>query len=153
MMMNTDDDDVVMRERLPMSDIASPSVEEQEATLSPPLIYDETCGHVFIIQGDLTKIALDVYGVPSDVYARFGPSWFAGISKSQFESVALKDFDYENWSINGTRVYKLEAWKQLKPNDTSQPWLILSGAKSKLKAEWVCMLIVDVVTLIVCVVY
>lgn len=95
-------------------------------------------GHVFIVRGDLRKLACDAWLLPSDVSLTVGRHWMEGAPPELYggatSSRRLRVPVPESWGNDGGRVMKLERWAAgpVQP----QPWLVNVGGVEGTPVEW-----------------
>ncbi len=85
-------------------------------------------GHVFIIQGDLTKLSCDAWLMPCDSSIDIQPHWISDISAEWFpESSLLSDL-----KDGGERSVRVENW----PYNDSLPFLTNTGGFENSNLQW-----------------
>lgn len=80
-------------------------------------------GHVFIVRGDITKLACDAWLTPCDYRAEPNPYFVPSFLKGPFKGSPFNA---------GQRVQKLSDWPENRP----QPWLVDVGGTEDTPAEW-----------------
>ena len=105
------------------------------------------CGHLFVLRGDLTKLACDAWLLPTDECLQIEHPWSgvlqsgrdvpcltsqleelrAGRSNQLYVPQPLKE-----WRNDRGRVLRLRDWPQCLP----EPWLTNVGGSSETPAEW-----------------
>jgi len=90
----------------------------------------DTPGHVFIVQGDIRKLACDAWLMPCDLSMRPLDNW-----TSYPEPLPL-DFVWpdvpDDWESYGRRAVRLDGW----PRRAGQPWLVHVGASPSSGIDW-----------------
>ena len=91
--------------------------------------------HVFIVHGDLTRIACDAWLMPCGIDAKPGPHWLTDIETNPFFRWPAPPVD---WSITGRRCIKLHNERQRGPNGSLRPipWLVNVGGGRRQGIEW-----------------
>jgi hypothetical protein len=119
------------------TDNASPATPTSPTTpttpITPILTPTVESGHLFIVQGDLTKFSCDVYGIPCNYAGQVTEPWRHGLSLEEFTDIVQPDLR----QLNDNRVSKIRSdeWKR-RTSSSAQPWLIVSGGIYK-SLEWV----------------
>jgi hypothetical protein len=83
-------------------------------------------GHVFILHGDLTRLACDGWLLPCDATMHVMPHW-----TEELDSPWSPPSPWPAWQSEQERVTRVEDW----PGAT-QPWLVNTGASSGTAVEW-----------------
>jgi SIR2-like protein len=86
-------------------------------------------GHVFVVKGDLRKLACDAWLMPCGGDARPDRSWIE-------ETPAADVFDWPapppGWTTEDVRVLELTRW----PESAPRPWLVNVGASTQREIAW-----------------
>src|SRR3954453_3564490 len=99
-----------------------------------PTVEVRVAGHVFIAQGDLTKLACDAWLLPCDVGLGVRSFWLEGVGLdidawlATLQEQPLPD----GWADDGTRVVRAVGW----PPGLPQPWLVNVGLLGGTPADW-----------------
>lgn len=80
-------------------------------------------GHVFVVRGDISKLACDAWLTPCDYEAKPERKWIPSFWKGPFEGSPFQQ---------GQRVQKLPNWPEKMP----QPWLTNVGGTDNTQVEW-----------------
>lgn len=89
-----------------------------------------TSGHVFVVRGDIRRLACDAWVMPSDGEGRVEPSWVAwpaGTSRSLGPAVP-----FPHWTREGRRVRRLEGW----PTQLPEPWMMHVELDPLVPSSW-----------------
>eukprot|EP01122_Echinamoeba_exundans_P002064 TRINITY_DN1202_c0_g1_i21.p1 TRINITY_DN1202_c0_g1~~TRINITY_DN1202_c0_g1_i21.p1 ORF type:complete len:610 (-),score=26.85 TRINITY_DN1202_c0_g1_i21:942-2711(-) len=86
-------------------------------SLSADYIKNENAGHVFVIHGDLSKLACDAWMLPTDDKLVLESSWCIK------DLVKPPESPPSGWSNHGKRVLKVQDYD----TSISQPWLVNVG--------------------------
>ena len=94
-------------------------------------------GHVFITQGDLTRLACDAWLLPTDQNLRVEASWLTSAPaavRAALEGRTLSVETPPRWGNMGVRAFRLTLWPS-GPREP-QPWLVNVGASSGTDPRW-----------------
>lgn len=83
-------------------------------------------GHVFIVHGDITKLACDAWLLPGGVSGKPSRTWMTSIANEADEPLP------KNWSSKDNRVVR---WKKRNPNDPD-PFLADVGGSRSTPIAW-----------------
>jgi hypothetical protein len=87
-------------------------------------------GHVFLLHGDLTRLACDAWLMPTDARLRVLSTWRRWPPNAP--PPLPDEAPSRSWVSGKTRVMKLRGWPEANP----RPWLVNVGAGEKERVEW-----------------
>lgn len=95
-------------------------------------------GHLFVMQGDLTKLACDAWLLPTDQNFHIERHWLlgapTGIAQRITPEGCLRTPKPQGWSNNGVRVVRCDDWTTTGAGP--QPWLANVGLTAGTSIEW-----------------
>lgn len=78
-------------------------------------------GHLFVVRGDLTKLACDAWLMPSDYELQVEPYWLQPEPEGFLDALAsLRAQPDDSWTSGERRVRPVPFW----PEERSRPWLV-----------------------------
>ena len=86
-------------------------------------------GHLFIVKGDVTRLACDAWLLPCDTRARPRAQWLEGTPGA--ENVRWPT-PPPGWERGEVRAIELSGW----PDDAPRPWLVNAGAAEGTDVGW-----------------
>lgn len=87
-------------------------------------------GHIFVLRGDIRRLACDAWAMPSDGEGRIEPSWVAwppNVARGLGPPVP-----FAHWTREGRRVRRLEGW----PTHLPEPWLLHVELDPMVPSSW-----------------
>lgn len=86
-------------------------------------------GHVFVVKGDVTRLACDAWLLPGGPDPRPEPDWLEGLSGA--DRIAWPEAD-DAWRREQQRAREVEGW----PNDAPTPWVVNVGPAGTRPIAW-----------------
>lgn len=95
----------------------------------------DPAGHVFIVHGDLTRVACDAWLMPCGIDARPNPFWWTDVERSPRFVWRRPPID---WDYRARRCYKLYASRHIDAEGVWRPtpWLVNVGGGSSVGVGW-----------------
>ncbi|MCK6504197.1 hypothetical protein L6R53_12485 [Myxococcota bacterium] len=89
-----------------------------------------SAGHVFILRGDIRRLACDAWALPADGEGRIEPSWVAWPPGADRDLGPPTPFPH--WTREGERARKLEGW----PAHLPEAWLLHVELDPTVPGSW-----------------
>jgi hypothetical protein len=86
-------------------------------------------GHVFVVKGDITRLACDAWLLPSGPDTRPEPDWLAGTPG--VDRIDWPEVD-EDWRREKRRAREVHAW----PAEAPRPWVVNVGPDGERPIPW-----------------
>src|SRR5437762_728312 len=94
-------------------------------------------GHVFLVQGDLTRLACESWLLPTDAALKVEPHWLANrpqeVHRTLGDGSRLAIHVPPGWGDDGLRAMKLD-WPERRHQP--QPWLVNVGGTPDTPVTW-----------------
>jgi SIR2-like protein len=94
-------------------------------------------GHVFLVRGDLSRLACDAWALPCDHTFYVSPGWGSSLPEHVLELLRDRRLAIpapEGWGDDGVRVRRFDEWDAWY-NDP-QPWLVNTGGTWETEPDW-----------------